>query len=179
MSLTNPLAGLTITTKPFVLESQRQGKSQESLRTRSPGVSECTSSEYGNLILSMRRTIRKADLLDRDTVSSVGIIRGDVFLSTSSSAAHACHFRHALALDELRVKFMPEYFHEMNTQSDDGESKYIDTRLNVRLPKRASAVSDNGSHRSEGNKAPKIKEVWFAGSHSDVWVLLQNPHSQY
>ena len=78
---------------------------------------------------------------------------------------------------------MPEYFHEMNTQSDDGESKYIDTPLNVRLPatptsgKRGSTVSDNGSRRSEGNKAPKIKEVWFAGSHSDVWVLLQNPHS--
>ncbi|KAF9227005.1 hypothetical protein BS17DRAFT_664677, partial [Gyrodon lividus] len=44
-----------------------------------------------------------------DTVSSVGLMRGDVFLSTSSSAAHACHFRHALALDERRVKFMPEY----------------------------------------------------------------------
>ncbi|KAH7889111.1 hypothetical protein F5I97DRAFT_1804244, partial [Phlebopus sp. FC_14] len=78
-----------------------------------------------------------------DTVSSVGLIRGDVFLSTSSSAAHACHFRHALALDERRVKFMPEYFHEVNV----------------------------GVH--ERNDQPDIKEVWFAGSHSDVYVAFQ------
>ena len=54
----------------------------------------------------------------RDTVSSVGIIRGDVFLLTSSSAARARHFGHALALDELRVKFMPEYFHKTISQTD-------------------------------------------------------------
>ncbi|KIJ07955.1 hypothetical protein PAXINDRAFT_26669, partial [Paxillus involutus ATCC 200175] len=46
-----------------------------------------------------------------DTVSSVGLVKEDVFLSSSSSAEHACHFRHALALDERRVKFLPEYFH--------------------------------------------------------------------
>ncbi|KIJ05523.1 hypothetical protein PAXINDRAFT_141239, partial [Paxillus involutus ATCC 200175] len=44
-----------------------------------------------------------------DTVSSVGLGKEDVFLSSSSSAEHACHFRHALALDERRVKFIPEY----------------------------------------------------------------------
>ncbi|KAF8445045.1 hypothetical protein L210DRAFT_3393911, partial [Boletus edulis BED1] len=107
-----------------------------------------------------------------DTVSSVGLIRGDVFLSTSSSAAHACHFRHALALDELRVKFMPEYFHEMNSQSDDGKSKYVVTSHDV---ERASSVSDtlidHGTDLSGcDHKQPDIKEVWFAGSHSDVWV---------
>ncbi|KAF9236358.1 hypothetical protein BU15DRAFT_50213 [Melanogaster broomeanus] len=78
-----------------------------------------------------------------DTVSSVGLVRGDVFLSTSSSAAHACHFRHALALDERRVKFMPEYFHEMNGKPTEDE-------------------------KSKGYKPSEIKEVWFAGSHSDV-----------
>ncbi|KAG9319016.1 hypothetical protein JVU11DRAFT_1137, partial [Chiua virens] len=62
-----------------------------------------------------------------DTVSSVGFTKDDVFLSTSSCATHACHFRHTLALDERRVKFMPEK-----------------------------------------NKPPDIKEVWFAGCHSDV-----------
>ncbi|KIJ09055.1 hypothetical protein PAXINDRAFT_54321, partial [Paxillus involutus ATCC 200175] len=44
-----------------------------------------------------------------DTVSSVGLVKEDVFLSSSSSTQHACHFRHALALDERRVKFLPEY----------------------------------------------------------------------
>ncbi|KAG8214234.1 hypothetical protein J3R82DRAFT_11042 [Butyriboletus roseoflavus] len=100
-----------------------------------------------------------------DTVSSVGMIRGDVFLSTSSSAAHACHFRHALALDELRVKFMPEYFHEMNSQTNDGRSKYIVTSLD------AEHTSTPASDRRSRNKTTEIKEVWFAGSHSDVWVV--------
>ncbi|KAG8214236.1 hypothetical protein J3R82DRAFT_11044 [Butyriboletus roseoflavus] len=72
-------------------------------------------------------------ILVRDTVSSVGLIRGDVFLP---SGADGCYFRHALALDELRVKFMPEYAHEMNS----------------------------GEH----NKTANIKEVWFAGTHSDI-----------
>ncbi|KIJ11754.1 hypothetical protein PAXINDRAFT_31815, partial [Paxillus involutus ATCC 200175] len=44
-----------------------------------------------------------------DTVSSVGLVKEDASLSSSSSADHACHFRHALALDERRVKFLPEY----------------------------------------------------------------------
>ena len=50
---------------------------------------------------------------------------------------HVCVFRHALALDELRVKFLPEY-----------------------------AYGCEGP----GDKKPEcdLKEVWFAGSHSDM-----------
>ncbi|KAJ7907527.1 hypothetical protein B0H13DRAFT_1618356 [Mycena leptocephala] len=47
---------------------------------------------------------------DRDTVSSVGIFRGQP-LPLTTSADHICHFRHALALDERRVRFLPEYVH--------------------------------------------------------------------
>ncbi|KAI9569559.1 hypothetical protein HD554DRAFT_2037945 [Boletus coccyginus] len=64
-----------------------------------------------------------------DTVSSVGLVQGDVFLLISSSVVHACHFHHTLALNELQVKFMPEYFHEINSQTGDGKSKYIVTSL--------------------------------------------------
>lgn len=117
----------------------------------------------------------------RDTVSSVGLIRGDVFLSTSSSAAHACHFRHALALDELRVKFMPEYFHEMNSLTDDGKYERVITSGEVKhvtsptSERRESAVSDDGIALFEGKEktSDDIKEVWFAGSHSDVCVRLR------
>ena len=101
-----------------------------------------------------------------------------MFLSTSSSAAHACHFRHALALDERRVKFMPEYFHEMNSRTHGGKSKYIvtsDVEHSATPPheRRDSPVSDNGTDSavlSKGKKSrtTEIKEVWFAGSHSDV-----------
>lgn len=110
----------------------------------------------------------------RDTVSSVGLVRGDVFLSTSASAAHACHFRHALALDELRVKFMPEYFHEMNSQrggSNDNISKYIIQKTEqTNTDQCTSPVTEN----SEKTMGSEIKEVWFAGTHSDVCVSVHN-----
>ena len=43
-----------------------------------------------------------------------------------------CYFRQALAFDEQRVKFLPEYVYSENTEGS--------------------------------------QEVWFAGSHSDVYV---------
>ncbi|KAJ7441244.1 hypothetical protein FB451DRAFT_1058209 [Mycena latifolia] len=75
-----------------------------------------------------------------DTVSSVGVFRGKP-LPLTSSARHICTFRHALALDECRVKFLPEYV-------DGGSST-------------ASDSTDAGSPID-------VKEVWFAGTHSDI-----------
>lgn len=49
---------------------------------------------------------------------------------------HVCAFRHALALDELRIKFLPEYA--------------------------------NGGAGIDEDKRGDVKEVWFAGSHSDM-----------
>ncbi|KAG9094007.1 hypothetical protein FRC06_011277 [Ceratobasidium sp. 370] len=69
-----------------------------------------------------------------DTVSSIGIRRGKL-LPLTNSCEHVKHFRHALALDERRVKFLPEH---------------------VEYP-RDGQVDE--SH---------IKEVWFAGTHSDI-----------
>ncbi|CAE6533605.1 unnamed protein product [Rhizoctonia solani] len=48
-----------------------------------------------------------------DTVSSVGIIRGKL-LPLAMKNHHIEHFRHALALDECRVKFLPEYAKDVN-----------------------------------------------------------------
>ncbi|KAJ8501625.1 hypothetical protein ONZ45_g12086 [Pleurotus djamor] len=45
----------------------------------------------------------------RDTVSSIGVFRGKSLPETVSGMGHVCHFRHALALDERRAKFQPEY----------------------------------------------------------------------
>ena len=53
----------------------------------------------------------------RDTVSSIGIARGKYMLpGTVEGMTHVCHFRHALALDERRVKFLPEYAHGGSTK---------------------------------------------------------------
>ncbi|KAJ3555863.1 hypothetical protein NM688_g2346 [Phlebia brevispora] len=98
-----------------------------------------------------------------DTVSSVGIMRGESHPDATSGMRHVCYFRHALALDERRVKFLPEYVH-------GGEGPW---------PKEAE-----GHH-------PHTKEVWFSGTHSDVggttsavehspsllWMVMEAAHA--
>ena len=73
-------------------------------------------------------------------MSSIGVIRGPSLPETVTGMKHVCVFRHALALDECRVKFLPEY-----ANGGHGPSE-----------------KDNGTLGSN------IKEVWFAGSHSDM-----------
>lgn len=67
---------------------------------------------------------------------------------TANGMKHVCYFRHALALDERRVKFLPEYAYagatmRSNTNNDDEGYQYGE---------------------------PHTKEVWFRGSHSDMYV---------
>ncbi|KAG2054897.1 hypothetical protein BDR06DRAFT_883370, partial [Suillus hirtellus] len=81
-----------------------------------------------------------------DTVSSVGVRKTQNFPSTDT-CDHVCYFRQALALDERRVRFLPEYVYG-GMRSD--WHKY-------QVP--APPPTDEG----------RIKEVWFAGSHSDVY----------
>ncbi|THU84854.1 hypothetical protein K435DRAFT_686688, partial [Dendrothele bispora CBS 962.96] len=71
-----------------------------------------------------------------DTVSSIGIARGPSLPETTTGMKHVCAFRHALALDEQRVKFLPEYA--------------------------------NGGRGPKADSNGNTKEVWFAGSHSDI-----------
>ncbi|KAF8532001.1 hypothetical protein JB92DRAFT_3080805 [Gautieria morchelliformis] len=75
-----------------------------------------------------------------DTVSSVGTVRNKI-LPLTDQTDHVCFFRHALALDERRVKFLPEYAHGGVSQQ---------------------TVSSTSR--------PRIKEVWFPGTHSDMCV---------
>ncbi|KAF7349705.1 hypothetical protein MSAN_01697300 [Mycena sanguinolenta] len=74
-----------------------------------------------------------------DTVSSVGIFRNKYYPG-AQSAENICFFRHALALDERRVKFLPEYV----------VAPHLDW-------------FKRGSYGE-----PRCKEVWFRGCHSDV-----------
>ncbi|KAG0709460.1 hypothetical protein DFH29DRAFT_993594 [Suillus ampliporus] len=93
-----------------------------------------------------------------DTVSSVGVNRTNNLPSTDT-CDHICYFRHALALDECRVKFQPEFVYGgMNERSN--WFKY------------QSVPSPTDEDR--------VKEVWFAGSHSDVggasWKKTSHPN---
>ena len=74
----------------------------------------------------------------RDTVSSVGAFRNK-YHPGAELAENICFFRHALALDELRVKFIPEYIFAKKEWFSPGEFG-----------------------------PPRCKEVWFRGSHSDM-----------
>ncbi|KZV61054.1 WD40 repeat-like protein [Peniophora sp. CONT] len=80
-----------------------------------------------------------------DTVSSIGVVRDHRKLlpETTDGMKHVCFFRHALALDERRVKFLPEY-------ANGGAG-----------PSKSQSETVSGS-------SPHTKEVWFAGTHSDV-----------
>jgi uncharacterized protein (DUF2235 family) len=102
----------------------------------------------------------RLNLLFRDTVSSVGIVRGRN-LPLTDSCDHICYFRHALALDERRVKFLPECI--LPLQHGLGRVTESDGEENV-----------DANQKGKTKQPPNVKEVWFAGSHSDVYVVLSN-----
>ncbi|KAF9232609.1 hypothetical protein BU15DRAFT_54844 [Melanogaster broomeanus] len=85
-----------------------------------------------------------------DTVSSVGIGRNKTLPCTTSSCEHICHFRHALALDERRVRFLPEYAFGGRSET------FNDDHIREACP----------AYREPFQTTRK--EVWFAGTHSDV-----------
>jgi uncharacterized protein (DUF2235 family) len=72
-----------------------------------------------------------------DTVSSVGIFNAKT-LPGIEETLHVTQIRHAVALDERRVKFQPELYY-----SPTGKGEVT-------------------------NPFSNVKEVWFPGSHSDV-----------
>ncbi|KAL0572721.1 hypothetical protein V5O48_009246 [Marasmius crinis-equi] len=78
-----------------------------------------------------------------DTVSAVGLRTSKPLPLTNSGMKHVCFFRHALALDETRVKFLPVY-------AEDTHEEALFTQRSGRAPMLLK------------------KEVWFAGDHSDI-----------
>ncbi|KAG0694905.1 hypothetical protein DFH29DRAFT_1005935 [Suillus ampliporus] len=91
-----------------------------------------------------------------DTVSSVGIRKAKNLPSTNT-CDHVCYFRQALALDERRVKFLPEYVY-------GGMSE----RSNWLEDEPPPPPKDGPPPPLKDEDAIHIKEVWFPGSHSDI-----------
>ena len=116
----------------------------------------------------------------RDTVSSIGIARGKKMLPrTIDGMKHVCFFRHALALDERRVKFLPEYAYGGSAKSDNENPSSANHRSSENCNNSSTrnegettkGISpSDGVDRSQGmNKVhPHTLEVWFAGTHSDM-----------
>ncbi|KAE9399728.1 WD40 repeat-like protein [Gymnopus androsaceus JB14] len=87
-----------------------------------------------------------------DTVSSIGFVRPAKDLPlTTSGMKHVCYFRHALALDERRVKFLPEYAYGGASLPSDMEEETI-------------VLDVESSHTATA----QTMEVWFPGMHSDI-----------
>ncbi|KAE9400691.1 WD40 repeat-like protein [Gymnopus androsaceus JB14] len=104
-----------------------------------------------------------------DTVSSIGFVRPAKNLPlTTSGMKHVCFFRHALALDERRVKFLPEYAYG-GASLPDQES---DAKSRPQIQGFPSYINpntlDTKAQVSSQTPRPQIKEVWFPGTHSDI-----------
>ena len=130
-------------------------------------------------------------------MSSVGIVRSKHMLpGTIDGMKHVCYFRHALALDERRAKFLPEYAYGGTSTSSaakamDSKGSSVDPEppqkdnqptgkadgpiannepSNDSPPSDKKAIDDNHSAtkvKSTGRR-PHTIEVWFAGTHSDM-----------
>ena len=86
---------------------------------------------------------------------------------TIDGMKHVCHFRHALALDEKRVKFLPEYAYGGTSLPPTTAEEKDNTISNVENELGAQYTAVNGGNES-ARKLPHTKEVWFAGTHSDM-----------
>ena len=137
-------------------------------------MSECILSALGTF-LAIPGAIQLIMVSRRDTVSSVGVVRGKL-LPLTDSCEHICFFRHALALDERRVKFLPEYARggESVVEEHSKPQTKKDTKEQAAQP-RSTVLPQSQNNPGETDtivdmRQPHIKEVWFPGSHSDMWV---------
>lgn len=100
-----------------------------------------------------------------------------IFPGTIDGMKHVCYFRHALALDERRVKFLPEYVYggralrnttAINHEFSDKESVPTLEKDKDKLPQNEDNITPaQVGIKSTGN-CPQTKEVWFAGTHCDM-----------
>lgn len=128
----------------------------------------------------------------RDTVASVGLVPKHLpFVGSNSSIRY---FRHALALDEHRAKFLPSYYKHSHDHEDDEEeerARHAQEALDAALRDSTNAVTrdksqdgvpkrpkghgrtmhseawiyENEVNRATGQKTDAL-EVWFAGVHT-------------
>ncbi|KZS92702.1 hypothetical protein SISNIDRAFT_466593 [Sistotremastrum niveocremeum HHB9708] len=107
-----------------------------------------------------------------DTVASVGLFSKELPFATSNRAIRI--FRHALALDERRVKFKANHFHNPPKPLKAETERKIKAHQITGSLKQSEAtakitVIDPNAPSTRPKKAPTDhKEVWFAGCHCDV-----------
>ncbi|KAH9033054.1 hypothetical protein EDB84DRAFT_111459 [Lactarius hengduanensis] len=120
-------------------------------------------SDSDKLVTGFKKTFSRHVPIDFvgvwDTVASTGIYKPLPFAGVNTTIKV---FRHALALDECRVKFIADYYHE-----DEQEKEEKEDVSNV-FPSLGNKSKITPHKMDKVFKKPDVKEVWFAGRHADV-----------
>ena len=96
---------------------------------------------------------------------------------TVDGMKHVCYFRHALALDERRVKFLPEYVYGGRatdpgdkTQGTNNEDSRVAQSMNpdACVSPQAKETGAVSVKKESSPQRHQTLEVWFAGTHSDM-----------
>ena len=105
--------------------------------------------------------------LSRDTVASVGIVPH--YLPFIHENTGVRHLRHALALDERRVKFLPQYCVAPDPRGENILRRRLFKRKRPEHhPTLSKAYEDMINARNAANMKPDVQEVWFAGVHTGM-----------
>jgi uncharacterized protein (DUF2235 family) len=98
----------------------------------------------------------------RDTVQSVGLIPRHLPFSGSNNAI--VHFRHAIALDEHRVKFVPSFCTGGKSKADKDKHEEWRKKHSHREQSGSVATYETAVNESSGIDTD-VLEVFFAGAH--------------
>lgn len=108
-----------------------------------------------------------------DTVGSVGVIPKRLPFTTFNT--HVKHFRQALALDEHRVRFKPNFFNRPTPEEVElglkwGQGQLSEKKRSPRLHKNRRNWETQYARQGlrQGLHSTDVEEVWFAGCHCDV-----------
>ncbi|KAI0044809.1 WD40 repeat-like protein, partial [Auriscalpium vulgare] len=93
--------------------SKQQRSDQEQPSRTRKGQNAETTKKQDDLCTRFKETLSRENVRVHfvgawDTVSSIGLFRGPSLPETTTGMKHVCFFRHGLALDEKRGKFLPE-----------------------------------------------------------------------
>ena len=116
----------------------------------------------------------------RDTVNSIGLIEDSLPFADQNTTIS--YFRHAMSLDERRVKFRPLFYTGETSKGNGGSMK---TRGHVAESSDATAVEEEpqsscngkmGTDSTDGQETETdFEEVFFAGVHCGVFQLIRVP----
>jgi uncharacterized protein (DUF2235 family) len=112
-------------------------------------------------------------------VESVGWVSKGLPLCKTNNAIEV--FRHALALDERRVKFIPSFYksgkpkHDNTNSEGQQASNSMSQRTDTKIQRTVVGQEPECRRNAKLGKKTDFEEVFFAGAHSGtIWFSLQS-----